>query len=217
MRSFEVMNIFVVDSHVIYRRGLVASLELLDVVDAVDCADGTDAAWEHPALAGTDVLIVDPSIVGGAEFILAAGDALNARVIGCTSAGDDAAVRAALAAGAVGFLRKDTLTLDVLEAALTAAVAGAMVLATSVLAETRRNGTAGAPDGRPAPSPAPPLSQREQRVLALLAEGHQTREIASQLCYSERTIKNVLHDIVPKLNVRSRSHAIAYAVRAGLI
>jgi len=61
------------------------------------------------------------------------------------------------------------------------------------------------------------LSQREQRVLALLAEGHQTREIASQLCYSERTIKNVLHDIVTKLNVRSRSHAIAYAVRAGLI
>jgi DNA-binding NarL/FixJ family response regulator len=54
-------------------------------------------------------------------------------------------------------------------------------------------------------------------VLALLADGHQTREIALQLCYSERTIKNVLHDIVTKLNVRSRSHAIAYAVRAGLI
>jgi len=211
------MNIFVVDSHEIYRRGLVASLEQLDAVEAVDCADGTAAAWEHPALAGTDVLIVDPAIVGGAAFILAAGDALNARVIGCTSAGDEGAARAALAAGAVGFLRKDSLTLDVLEAALTAAVAGAMVLATSVLGETRRDGTAATPAGRPAPAAAPPLSQREQRVLELLAEGHQTREIASELCYSERTIKNVLHDIVTKLNARSRSHAIAYAVRAGLI
>jgi DNA-binding NarL/FixJ family response regulator len=211
------MNIFVVDSHEIYRRGLVASLERLEAVESVDCADGTAAAWEHPALAGADVLIVDPAILGGAAFILAAGDALTARVIGCTGAGDEGAARAALAAGAVGFLRKDTLTLDVLEAALTAAVAGAMVLATSVLGETRGAGTAGAPGARPATSAAPPLSQREQRVLELLAEGHQTREIASELCYSERTIKNVLHDIVTKLNARSRSHAIAYAVREGLI
>jgi DNA-binding NarL/FixJ family response regulator len=211
------MNIFVVDSHEIYRRGLVASLEQLDAVEAVDCADGTAAAWEHPALVGTDVLIVDPAIVGGAAFILAAGDALNARVIGCASAGDEGAARAALAAGAVGFLRKDSLTLDVLEAALTAAVAGAMVLATSVFDETRRDGPASTLGGTGARSAAPPLSQREQRVLELLAEGHQTREIASELCYSERTIKNVLHDVVTKLNARSRSHAIAYAVRAGLI
>jgi DNA-binding NarL/FixJ family response regulator len=184
------MNVFVVNSHAIYRRDLVSSLELLDAVEAVDCADGTAAAWEHPALAGADVLIVDPSIVGGAAFILAVGDALNARVIGCTSAGDEGAVRAALAAGAVGFLRKDTLTLDVLEAALTAALAGAMVLATSVLAETRHDGTADAPRDQSTRSPESPLSERERRVLALLAEGHQTREIASKLCYSERTIKN---------------------------
>jgi DNA-binding NarL/FixJ family response regulator len=214
------MNIFVVDSHAIYRRGLVASLELLDDVDAVDCANGTAAAWEHPALADADVLIVDPSIVGGGAFILAVGEALNARVIGCAIDCDDRAARAALEAGAVGFLRKDTLTLDVLEAALTAAVAGAMVVASSVLAETLREGAAGAARETPARARsglAPPLSEREQRVLTLLADGHQTREIATQLCYSERTIKNVLHDVVTKLNVRSRSHAIAYAVREGLI
>ncbi|MGH2943697.1 MAG: LuxR C-terminal-related transcriptional regulator, partial [Solirubrobacteraceae bacterium] len=70
---------------------------------------------------------------------------------------------------------------------------------------------------RPARPPAPRLRDREQRVLALIAVGRQTREIATELCYSERTIKNVLHDIVTKLNVRSRSHAIAYAVREGLI
>ena len=40
---------------------------------------------------------------------------------------------------------------------------------------------------------------------------------AQQLCYSERTVKNVLHDVVTKLNARSRSQAVAFAVREGLI
>jgi DNA-binding NarL/FixJ family response regulator len=211
------MNIFVVDTHAIYRRGLVASLELLDAVDAVDCADASAAAWQHPALARADIVIADPSIAGGAAFILAVGEALDARVIAWATQSDEPAARAALEAGAVGFLRKDTLTLDVLQAALAAAVAGAMVVAPSVLAETLRDGPAGAPPDMPAHPSGTQLSERERRVLSLLADGHQTREIATALSYSERTIKNVLHDIVTKLDVRSRSHAIAFAVRAGLI
>ena len=47
--------------------------------------------------------------------------------------------------------------------------------------------------------------------------GHPTREVAQELSYSERTVKNVLHDVVTKLNARSRSHAVAFAVREGLI
>jgi DNA-binding NarL/FixJ family response regulator len=211
------MNIFVVETHAIYRRGLVASLELLDAVDAVDCADASAAAWQHPALARADIVIVDPSIAGGAAFILAVAEALDARVIAWATQSGEPAARAALEAGAVGFLRKDTLTLDVLQAALAAAVAGAMVVASSALAETLRDGSASAPPDMPAHPSGTPLSERERRVLALLADGHQTREIATALCYSERTIKNVLHDIVTKLNARSRSHAIAFAVRAGLI
>ena len=54
-------------------------------------------------------------------------------------------------------------------------------------------------------------------LLALIAAGHPTREVAQQLCYSERTVKNVLHDVVTKLNARSRSQAVAFAVREGLI
>ena len=61
------------------------------------------------------------------------------------------------------------------------------------------------------------LTDREQQVLSLIAEGHPTREVAEQLCYSERTVKNVLHDVVTKLNARSRSQAVAHAVREGLI
>ena len=61
------------------------------------------------------------------------------------------------------------------------------------------------------------LSERETEVLRLLADGLSTAEIASTLSYSERTIKNVLHDVTTRFSLKNRSHAVAYAVRAGLI
>jgi DNA-binding NarL/FixJ family response regulator len=61
------------------------------------------------------------------------------------------------------------------------------------------------------------LSQRETEVLRLVAEGHDTSEIASLMCYSERTVKNVLHDLTTRLQLRNRTHAVAYAMREGLI
>jgi DNA-binding NarL/FixJ family response regulator len=61
------------------------------------------------------------------------------------------------------------------------------------------------------------LSAREIEVLRLVADGHDTKEIAAQLCYSERTVKNVLHEITTRLQLRNRSHAVAYAMREGLI
>jgi DNA-binding NarL/FixJ family response regulator len=61
------------------------------------------------------------------------------------------------------------------------------------------------------------LSDREIEVLRLIADGLDTNEIAQQLCYSQRTVKNVLHDVTTRLQLRNRSHAVAYAVREGLI
>ena len=61
------------------------------------------------------------------------------------------------------------------------------------------------------------LAERERCVLQLYADGLTTREVARQMCYSERTIKNVLQDLTIRLNVRNRTHAVAYAVRHGWI
>lgn len=61
------------------------------------------------------------------------------------------------------------------------------------------------------------LTPREAQVLRLVADGHDTAEIAQELCYSERTVKNVLHDLTTRLQLRNRSHAVAYALREGLI
>jgi DNA-binding NarL/FixJ family response regulator len=61
------------------------------------------------------------------------------------------------------------------------------------------------------------LAPREIEVLRLVADGYDTAEIAERMSYSERTVKNVLHDLTTRLQLRNRSHAVAYAVREGLI
>jgi DNA-binding NarL/FixJ family response regulator len=61
------------------------------------------------------------------------------------------------------------------------------------------------------------MADREIRVLRLVADGKDTKEIARELSYSERTVKNVLHDVTTRFQLRNRSQAVAYALREGLI
>jgi DNA-binding NarL/FixJ family response regulator len=61
------------------------------------------------------------------------------------------------------------------------------------------------------------LTGREHDVLQLIADGMSTREVATRLAYSERTIKNVIQDLTLRLNVRNRTQAVACAVRNGWI
>ncbi|MFG2949475.1 helix-turn-helix transcriptional regulator [Streptomyces adustus] len=58
---------------------------------------------------------------------------------------------------------------------------------------------------------------REVDVLRLLAEGLDTTEIAAKLNYSERTIKNIIFAVTRRLNLRNRTHAVAYAMRVGAL
>jgi DNA-binding NarL/FixJ family response regulator len=210
------VNLFVLDTHTIYRRGLVACLDLLDDVDSVSDAERVRDAWEHPKLFEADIVLVDPALPGGSDFVRGVREATGARVIVCSSDGGQEAVLGALSAGAVGYLRKDELTPDTLASAVKAAAGGTGVVTPDLLEhllaphKAESNGAASRPV-------AAKLTDREQQVLALIAAGHPTREVAQELCYSERTVKNVLHDVVTKLNARSRSQAVAFAVREGLI
>jgi DNA-binding NarL/FixJ family response regulator len=204
------VKLFVLDTHTIYRRGLVACLEDLAEVEAVADAETVRDAWEHPGLFAADIVVMDPSLPGGGDFVGAVREATGASVLVCSSdTAQDAVVRA-IRSGATGYLRKDELAPQALAAAVRAAASGSGVLAGDLLASL-------VPDGA-APRPvAAQLTDREQQVLSLIAAGHPTREVALELCYSERTVKNVLHDVVTKLNARSRSQAVAFAVREGLI
>jgi DNA-binding NarL/FixJ family response regulator len=206
------VNLFVVDPHTIYRRGLVACLEGLPEVSSVHQAECVRDAWESPPLFESDLVLVDHVMPGGPDFVGAVGESTGARVIVCSSHCAEDAVLAALQAGAVGVLRKDTLTTDSLATAVRAAANGTGVVTPELLRDLLDGLAAGIE--RPVVAR---LTDREQQVLSLIAEGHPTREVAEQLCYSERTVKNVLHDVVTKLGARSRSQAVAHAVREGLI
>jgi DNA-binding NarL/FixJ family response regulator len=208
------VKLFVLDPHTIYRRGLAACLEVLPGVEGVADVESVREAWEHPDLFSSELVLLEVAVPGGHDFVGAVAEATGARVLVCTAEPSDDAVLAALQAGAVGFLRKDTLTPEALAAAVQAAAGGTGVVAPDLLGNLVRGVTADGANGRPALAR---LTEREQQVLALIAQGHPTREVALELSYSERTVKNVLHDVVTKLNARSRSQAVAHAVREGLI
>ena len=205
------MKLFVLDPHTIYRRGLVASLELMPEVERVEHGASVVDARESGLLPDADLVILDPAATGAAEFI----GSTPARVMVCSSDLTEESVLSALQAGAVGYLRKDTLTTETLASAVRAAANGTGVMEPGLLGNLLKGLSADSLD--PARPATARLTDREQQVLALIAAGHPTREVAQQLCYSERTVKNVLHDVVTKLNARSRSQAVAFAVREGLI
>ncbi len=193
----------------------MACLDQVDEVEAVADAENVRDAWEHPALFAADLVLIDPKLAGGEDFVGAVREATGAAVIVCSSdTGQESVVRA-LQAGALGYLRKDELTPEALGAAVRAAASGTGVLAGDLLGSlvpaTNGHGPAATR------AAAATLTDREQQVLSLIAAGHPTREVALELSYSERTVKNVLHDVVTKLNARSRSQAVAFAVREGLI
>jgi DNA-binding NarL/FixJ family response regulator len=63
----------------------------------------------------------------------------------------------------------------------------------------------------------PVLSDRERVVLNLIASGRDTAQIARELCYSTRTVSNIVQDITRRFDLRNRAHAVAYALQAGLL
>jgi DNA-binding NarL/FixJ family response regulator len=212
------MKLLVVDSHSIYRRGLVACLEGLEQVTAVCEASDADEAWQLPGATDADLVLVDADTRGLNEFVRNLRARTRAKVLVCSSRCEQHELLVAVQAGAIGYLWKETLTPEALAGSLRTAAAGAGVVAPELLGGLLQTISRASRELlEPRGLSLSPLTDREQQVLRLLADGHPTREVAQRLCYSERTVKNVIHDVVTKFNARSRSQAVAAAVREGLI
>jgi DNA-binding NarL/FixJ family response regulator len=131
---------------------------------------------------------------------------------------DDTTVVAAAEAGVSGLVRRAEANADTLITQIRRVAAGGGVVPADLLGSLlnqvgRLQRQVLAPRGLRFTG----LSEREVDVLRLVSEGLDTTAIARQLCFSERTVKNVLHDVTTRLQLRNRSHAVAYAMREGLI
>ena len=127
----------------------------------------------------------------------------------------------AISEGAGALVRRSGADAVSLARAVLAAAAGDCLVPpgtlASLLTATAAPGTAAGGAERAGPGPGPGLTDREHAVLSLIAEGRETDEIARELCYSPRTVVGIVHGVTRRFRLRNRSHAVAYALRAGLL
>lgn len=140
------------------------------------------------------------------------------RVVLVVTRVDDTGLLSALEAGARGVLRRNEATPEHLAEAIRAAAGGEGALSPDLLGRLLDQvGRLQQQVLNPRGLSFAVLTDREIRVLKLLAEGFDTTEVGRQLFHSERTVKNIVHDVTSRLNLRNRTQAVAYALRQGLI
>jgi DNA-binding NarL/FixJ family response regulator len=200
--------IWVDDANPIYRRGVVTCLQSEGFAIAGESAD----LEPEPDLAEAAVLLFDIDAVGLARAT-ALAQRHDARLVGLVREAREDRLYDSLTAGLAGVLVRADLTPSRLVTCLRAVTEGNGSIPPDLLGQMLAGLARGAPRG----AAGGQLARREVDVLQLLAEGETTRDIASRLAYSERTVKNIVHDVLVKLNCRTRAHAVALGTRQGLI
>jgi DNA-binding NarL/FixJ family response regulator len=171
--------------------------------------------WRSERIPDVVVVAADtmsPEQLRRVEAVRAGG---RSRVVAVVAEIDGAALMATVEAGACVIIRRREATNDRLADSVRVAAAGDGSLPADLLGRLFNHVGSGGRSG--ADGQARSLSHRELRVLGLLADGYSTAEIAGEMAYSESTIKSAIHEMTSRLELRNRSHAVAFAVRAGLI
>jgi DNA-binding NarL/FixJ family response regulator len=197
-------RVWIDDRNAIFRRGLRSAL----VDAAFDVVGESEAFSPAPDVSDVDIVIFDLEYLQRA--VLAAGG--QVRLVGVAESADEESLLDAIDAGVVGFLVREALTPEALIGSLEAVANGAGSMPSDLV---KRLFGVLARGGRAAVTGA--LGRREVDVLRLLAGGCDTREIAAELSYSERTVKNIVHDVLVKLDCRTRAEAVGVATRRGVI
>jgi DNA-binding NarL/FixJ family response regulator len=173
---------------------------------------------DSPARPDVVVLVADRVDEPTATTIRVTRDAGGPRVVLIVGAMDGVEVLAAVEAGVAAIVRRGEATPDRLCTAIRAAATGDGHLPPDLLGRLLQQvGDAQRKLTTPTGLTFGGLTQRELTVLRLIADGYSTSEIATRMAYSERTIKNSIHDLVSRFHLRNRTHAVAFAVRQGLI
>lgn len=206
------LRVVLADDHPVIRDGLAALLSATEGIDVVATAAGGDEAVRLAVTHRPDVLVVDLHMPGGLDGVEATRKVRSAApevgILVLTMLDDDESVRAALDAGAAGYLLKGDSRQQIVRA-IHAVAAGATILGSGVTPQRLA-----APSQ--APAPFAELTPRERQVLDMLATGSSTAAIAGRLGVATKTVTNNLSAIFAKLGVTGRTEAALLARDHGL-
>jgi DNA-binding NarL/FixJ family response regulator len=212
------LRVLLVDDHDLFRTGLRSVLEGRGI-DVVAEAQSGEEAVEIIGELAAQVVLMDLSMpgMGGIEATRRIAElAPLTHVLVLTVSDRDADVVEAIAAGACGYMLKDS-SLDDLVRGIEAASIGESPVSPAAAAKLLERVRATSPDPERAAHIRSELSQREIEVLKLIANGKDNTEIARELVISPKTVKNHTSSILAKLQIENRIQAAVYAVRAGLV
>lgn len=207
------LRLLVVDDHEVVRQGLVSLLERREhfqvVAEAGTAAEAVEMARKfEPDLVVMDVRLPDGSGIEACREIRA--EFPNTKVVILTSYPDEEAVLSAIIAGASGYLLKQIRGRDLISSLESVGRGDSLLdpaVTEKVLDRVRRIATGTYTDEMAQ------LTQQEQKILLLVAEGKTNKEIASEVFLSDKTVKNYVSSILSKLNLERRAQAAAFVAR----
>ncbi len=212
--SEEIIKVFVVDDHPVWRDGIKADLEGSGLAEVVGEASDGGEAVERTLELMPDVVLMDlqlPSLSGAEATRLIVEEAPHVKVLVLSASAEEADVLEAVKSGASGYLLKSSTSQEVRDAIVRVTAGDAVFtpsLAGLVLGEFRRI----ARDDLGEPG----LSGRENEVLKLVAKGYSYKEIGERLFISTKTVQNHVQNILTKLQLERRYELMRYAIQKGL-
>ena len=205
-------RVMIVDDHEIVRQGVATVLRGAGI-DVCSEASTLEEAVTRAEATQPDVVVMDVRLAGGSGIEATREIRTrrpDTRVLMLTSFADEDALFASIMAGASGYILKQVLGMDLVDAVRRVADGQSLLdpAVTSAVLERLRQGGDLLKDEKLAR-----LSSREERILDLVAAGRTNRQIAEELYVSEKTVKNNVSTILSKLEVTRRAEAVAYLSR----
>ena len=207
-------RIMIVDDHDVVREGLLALLKRREGFDVVGQASTVQEAIAEAARTTPDVIVMDVRLPDGSgiEACRAIRESRpETKVLMLTSYADEDAVFASILAGASGYILKQTRGRDLGDAI--AAVARGDSLLDAAVTQKVLERVRSAAGQRKSDDPLNTLTEQEQKILHLIAEGKTNKQIAGEVFLSDKTVKNYVSNILRKLNLTRRSEAAAFIAR----
>ena len=203
------VRVMLVDDHEIVRRGIADLIGTTDDLEVVGEASGVAEALTRVPQVNPDVAVLDVRMPDGNGIELCRDLKSQLPALNClmlTSYADDDALFDAIMAGASGFVLKQVLGLDLLEAIRTVGAGGSLLdprTTAALMNRIRRE--------REEQDPLNALTEQERAVFDLIGEGLTNRQIGEKLFLAEKTIKNYVSHVLNKLGMQRRTQAAVLA------